>query len=202
MTRKRQPKGCTSHSFADLWMGNLFIGGWYPFAESGRNNSPLPRALPALTHYYTRARGKRRFFALDEKPDILKHLNTVDQTAWEQFEAHLKRIRPLERAEFYRRLMEERNVRSVCALARQVGKDEAGIRQYLNLLKLPAPIQDYLKEHPDPATVRYFSEKRLKELLKLNPRAAWRRFQEMVAQARREAGIWSQAPEEASLESL
>jgi hypothetical protein len=88
--------------------------------------------------------------------------------------------------------MAQKGLKSICALARSLGKDEAGIRQYLNLLKLPAPIQDYLKDHRDPATLRYFSEKCLKGLLRLDPRAAWRRFQEMLAQAHQEAGIWSQ----------
>ena len=165
-----------------------------PFAEAGRNKSPGPvqRTLRAASQYFTRAAGKRRFFALDEKPELLKHLNTIDQRAWEQYEAHLKRIPPLDRAEFYRRLMEEKKLRSVCALARMVGKQEEGIRPYLNLLKLPAPIQQFLRENRDPATVRYLSEKRLRPLLKLpDARAAWRHFQEMVGQARREAGIWS-----------
>ncbi len=177
---------------------------WYASSEAGRNNSPskAKRRLPVLSRYYTRAQGKRRFFALDEKPALLKHLDTIDQQAWEQYEAHLKRIPPLERAESYRRLMEEMKVRSVCALARALGKDEAGLRQYMKLLKLPAPIQSYLKENRDPAMVRYFSENRLSELLKLgDPRAAWRRFQEMVAEARREAGIWTQPSGEVSMKS-
>lgn len=98
--------------------------------------------------------------------------------------------------------MAEMKLRSVCALARALGKDEAGIRQYLKLLKLPAPIQEYLKKHRDPATVRYFSENRLSELLKLeDPRAAWRKFQEMLAEVRREAGLWSRPNQEPTLES-
>jgi len=158
--------------------------------------------VPAFIHYFTRAQGKRRFFALDEKPDVLKHLDTVDHRAWEQYQAHLERITPLERAEFYRNLMDQRHFKSICALARAVGKDESGIRPYLNLLKLPGPIRQFLKEHRTPAYVRYFSEKRLRELLKFtDSRAAWRRFREMLRQARREAGVWIEPNEEASLET-
>ncbi len=160
----------------------------------------VQRTLAAYTPYYTRAQAKSRFFDLAEKPDLLKHLDTVDQRAWEQYEAHLKRIPPLERAESYRRLMDEMKVRSVCALARALGKDEAAIRQYMKLLRLPAPIRDYLKEHRDPATVRYFSENRLSDLLKQgDARAMWRKFQEMLVEARREAGIWSQTDGEPSV---
>jgi len=97
--------------------------------------------------------------------------------------------------------MAQKKINSICALARSVGKDESGIRQYVNLLTLPAPIQQFLKANRTPAYVRYFSEKRLRELLKLgDPRAAWRRFQQMVADARREAGIWSQFEQEVSRE--
>jgi len=160
------------------------------------------RTLAAYTPYYTRAEAKRRFFDLAEKPGLLKHLDTVDQEAREQYEAHLRRITPLERAEAYRSQLEALKLRSVCAFARTVGKSEAHIRQYLNLLKLPAPIREYLKEHRDPATVRYFSENRLSGLLKLgDPRTAWRKFQEMLADVRREAGLWSQPDPESSIGS-
>ncbi len=103
---------------------------------------------------------KHRLFDLSQKPYLLKHLNTVDQAAWQQYEAHLSRVSPLERAESYRALMEQMGLKSICALARAVGKDESGVRQYLNLLDLPAPIQQFLKENRTPAYVRYFSEKR------------------------------------------
>ncbi len=176
----------------------------YPSSQAGRNNSTprkAQRTLPASTRYYTRAKGKRRFFALDEKPDCLKHLDTIDQNAWKQYEVYLERVAPLERAECYRNLMAQKKIKSICGLARSIGKDESGIRQYLNLLKLPAPIQQFLKEHRTPTYVRYFSEKRLRELLKLgDARAAWRRFQQMVADARREAGIWSQFEQEMAKE--
>lgn len=85
--------------------------------------------------------------------------------------------------------MAEKRLKSMCALARTVGKDEAAIRKYMNLLKLPQPIQQFLREHRTLEYVRFFNEKRLRELLKLcDPRAAWHRFQAMVAEAHREAG--------------
>jgi len=128
---------------------------------------------------------------LEEKPDCLKHLDTIDRNVWKQYKTHLARVTPLERADFYRRLMTQKNLKSICALARTVGKDESGIRRYLNLLDLPAPVQQYLKENRTPAFVRYFSEKRLRKLLKLrDTRSAWRQFQAMLVKAEREAGIW------------
>ncbi|MBI2932543.1 MAG: hypothetical protein HYY16_12910 [Planctomycetes bacterium] len=164
----------------------------YPCAESGRNKS-AGRSLPLVTPYFTRATGKRRFFALDEKPDLLKHLDTIDQRAWKQYDAHLRRIPPLERAEFYRGLIEQKKLRSVCALARLLGQQEEGLRPYLNLLKLPEPILRFLKENRTPAFVRYLSVKRLQPLVKLDAREAWRRFQQMVMEAKGQPSLWNKA---------
>jgi len=147
--------------------------------------------LAVVSPYFTRAEGKRRFFALDEKPDLLKHLDTIDRRAWKQYETHLRRIPPLERAEFYRGLIEQKKLRSVCALARLLGQQEEGLRPYLNLLKLPEPIQRFLKENRTPTFMRFFSAKRLAPLVKLEAREGWRRFQRMVVQARRKPSLWN-----------
>lgn len=145
------------------------------------------RALPVLARYFTRTLKRYKRFVLGDKPDLLKHLGSIDERVWEQYENYAKRITPLERAEFYRRLMDEKRLKSMCALARAVGKTEAAIRKYMSLLKLPEPIQQFLRDHRTPDYVRYFTEERLRELLKLSdPRAAWRRFQGMIADAARQ----------------
>ena len=156
--------------------------------------TPRPRSLRALRRFFTRTRDRYRRFVLGEKPEALKDLNSIDERVWEQYENYAKRITPLERAEFYRRLMGEKKLKSMCALARAVGKDEAAIRKYMSLLKLPEPIQQFLREHRTPNYVRYFNEDRLRELLKLSDRrVAWRRFQEMVAEADRQGPHWARA---------
>jgi len=151
------------------------------------------RALPTFTRYFVRMQGRHRLYELDEKTELLKHLDAIHERIWKEYAIHLERITPLERAESHRAQMEQTNLKSICALARAVGKDESGIRQYLNLLKLPEPIQQHLKENRTPANVRYFSEKRLRPLLKLDARSAWRRFQAMLAEAQQDAGIWQDA---------
>ena len=63
--------------------------------------------------------------------------------------------------------------------------------RYIKLLDLPEPIKAFLREHPEPKYLRYFSERRLRELVSLgSARAAWRRFREMVREADCTAGIW------------
>ena len=176
-----------------MFLDSIFNGdGIPPDGRHEPSDGPRPRALPVLARYYTRIQKRYKRFVLGDKPDLLKHLDSIDESVWEQYENHLKRITPLERAEFYRRLMDEKKLKSMCALARAVGKDEAAIRKYMSLLKLPEPIQQFLREHRTPTYVRYFTEERLRELLKLaSPRAAWRRFQEMVAEADRQGRSWT-----------
>jgi len=64
------------------------------------------------------------------------------------------------------------------------------VTRHVMLLGLPAPIKRFLTEHRSPEILRFFSERKLHELVRLDPRSAWRRFQAMVEEARREAGIW------------
>jgi hypothetical protein len=52
-------------------------------------------------------------------------------------------------------------------------------------------VKAFLREHRQPQYLRYFTERRLQELVGLgDSRLAWRRFQAMVREADRDAGIW------------
>ena len=152
---------------------------------------PPVRTLRAIEDYFVRREHGRRQFMLGGCPDVLKHLDTIDQAAWRQYQTYLKTTTPLERAEFYARKMEIGRYRSIRALARALGDHVSGVARYLKLRELPELIQTWLREHRTPEHVRYFTEKRLRELLPLgDTRAAWRRFQAMIAESEREAGIW------------
>lgn len=155
---------------------------------------PLGRTLRAVEDYYTRREEGRKRFVLDEQPDVLRHLETVDQAAWRQYETYLNRTTALERAEFYAQQMANGRFRSIRALARALGRDFSCIARHLRLLDLPEPIRDYLRRHRTPENVRHFTERQLRELLKLgDSRAAWRRFQQMVAEAQQNGGIWTKS---------
>lgn len=155
--------------------------------------NPSGRTFRVATPCYRRVSGRKTQLILGDKPDPLKHLDRIDQTIWEQYQVHLKRTTPLERARFYARQMEARGLKSTAALERALGEPFHRVWRALRLLELPEPVQRYLEEHRTPDMVRYFAERKLLTLLKLrDPRAIWRRFQEMLAEARREAGVWSQ----------
>ncbi len=92
--------------------------------------------------------------------------------------------------------MKERQLRSYRALSILLGEPINRVGRHIKLLELPEPVKAFLREHREPEILRYFTERRLQELATLgDSRAAWRRFQEMVAQAKREAGIWRDATE-------
>jgi len=149
------------------------------------------RSLRAATGYYTRWIERSKAFVLGEKPGLLKHLGSVDKRVWKQYQTHLHRATPLERAEFYAREMKERRAKSHQALSLLLGELRNRVGRSMKLLALPDPIKDFLRQHREPEYLRYFSENRLQELVRLgDPRAAWHRFQEMVKEARQQAGIW------------
>ncbi len=149
------------------------------------------RSLRAVTPYYTRWTNRQKELVLSEKPEVLRHLGSLHKKVLKQYQTLQKRERtPLEEAEFYARQMESRGLKSIAALARLLKLPAKRVSRHLLLLGLPEPIKRFLAEHRTPEYVRYFSERKLRLLLRLDPRSAWRRFQAMAEEARREAGIW------------
>lgn len=141
--------------------------------------------------YYTVSQHRDRKAQLGSKPDALHHLGEIDQKVWKQYQTYLDRQTPLERAEFYARQMQERRLASTSAGATALGEERHVVRRYLRLLELPEPIRKYIAEHRTPELTRYFSEARLRELLRVaDVNARSRRFREMIREAEREPGIW------------
>ncbi len=160
-------------------------------ALSAKQFAPRPRSLRAISAYYTRCTDRHKEIVLGEKPGILKHVDTLQKRVWKQYQNHLKRTTPLERAEFYLREMKNRHMRSYRALSLLLGEPHNRVWLHIQLLDLPEPVKAFLREHREPEYLRYFTERRLRELRGLHgSRAIWMRFREMVAECKREAGIW------------
>lgn len=160
-------------------------------ALSAKQFPPRPRPLRALSPYYTRISQRHKEFVLGEKPRVLKHAGSLKKGIWRQYQVYLKRRPPIERAEFYVRELKERRVGSFRALSVLLGEPVERITRLVRLLKLPEPVKAILRKHREPEFLRYFTETRLGDLLKLrDARTVWRRFQEMIREAERETGIW------------
>jgi len=73
---------------------------------------------------------------------------------------------PWERAEHYRRLMEEKGCRSIRALARATGEDHSRLARVFKILDLPEAVLAALREHAGDVRVRaHFTEKRLRQFV-------------------------------------
>lgn len=148
--------------------------------QSGKRPSPPSRTLPARTEYYSRHERRHRVLELSSKPKELPE-GPVDQRAWQQYQSYLSRVRPVARAEFYKRLMERQGLKTTRAVARVTGEDHSRVARVLKILGLPEPVLDYLRTHDSPTVVTYFTEKRLRDLVAIqDPRRIWRQFQEML----------------------
>ncbi len=161
--------------------------------------STLPSAntLRVWTPCFRRIINRRQVLVLDQKPEILRNLTRLDRNTWRQYENHLARAHPLDRAEAFARQMEARRLKSGHALERLLGLPCNSVRRALRLLDLPEPIRTYLKQERSPANQRFFTERRLLELVRIgDAKGLGRRFQEMLEEARHEAGLWSASPEE------
>lgn len=160
-------------------------------ALSAKQFTPRPRPLRAVSPYYTRISERHKEFVLGEKPHVLKNAKSLKKGVWKQYETYLKRVPPVEQAEFYVREMKERRLGSLRALSLLLGEPVERVTRLVRLLKLPEPVKALLRKRREPEILRYFTETRLGELLKLrDSRALWRGFQEMLREAERDPGIW------------
>ncbi len=149
------------------------------------------KLLRVFTPCYLRVDGRRQHLVLEEKPDLLMHHDHVDSKAWKGYQAHLARVNPIERAEFYARQLEARRLKSNHALERVLKLPVNSVSRALRLLGLPDPVRGQVKEHSTPENLAYFTEQRLLDLLRVgDPRRIWKRFQEMLGEAERVAPGW------------
>jgi len=74
--------------------------------------------------------------------------------------------------------------RTRAEVALMFGVSRARVTQYLSILKLPSPITTYIAESTDPDVIRYFTERRLRQLVSFGDDGqAIQRFREMLQEA-------------------
>jgi hypothetical protein len=146
----------------------------------GPASDPVYRTLSLHSAFYTRYEHRQAVLELGDRPQSLDG-GTVDRRAWKAYQAYLSRVCPIERAEFYRRLMEQDGCKSVRAVAKTTGEDWSRVARALKVLDLPGPVLGYLKGHRSPRLSSYFSERRLRQLLAIkDPKKIWSRFQGLL----------------------
>jgi hypothetical protein len=96
---------------------------------------------------------RQRRLVLSPKPEDLPD-GPVDQHTWKRYQSYLRRVRPVDRSEFYKRLMERQGLKTTRVVARVTGEDHSRIARVLKILELPEPVLEYLRTHDSPGRRR------------------------------------------------
>ncbi len=135
--------------------------------------------------YFTVYQRRRRTIVTGQAPAGLPANRLPQERAWRVCQNRMDEEPPWERAERYRRLMEEKGYPSIRALDRAIWEDHSRLARVLKVLDLPDGVLAALREHAGDVRVRaHFTEKRLRRMAtrKLNERTILREIRR-VAQA-------------------
>ena len=146
----------------------------------------------ASTYFYKTTCDRQPVFIIGTKPPQLARLANVTRRHGQNYDNFLRRTNPILEARRYAECLTRESVTTKAQVAEIFGVSRPRVTQYMNLLKLPQVIQDFLLAHGDDPVVRnYFRERRLRPLTYLkDPDDIVCRFEEMVGNARRTPGVW------------
>jgi len=142
-----------------------------------------PPFMLMIDSYFTVYQGRKRTIVTGEAPAGLAGDRPPQERTWRACRNRMTGEPPWERAERYRRLMEEKGYRSIRALARATGEDHSRLARVLKVLDLPEAVLAALREHAGDVRVRaHFTEKRLRRMAakKMGERAILREIQRVV----------------------
>ena len=106
---------------------------------------------------------------MGSKPRQLARFASVSERQQQAHANFLGRVNPIIEARRYAELLSRESVSTKAQVAEIFGVSRPRVTQYLNLLKLPKVVRDYLLEHDDePVIISYFTERRLRPLTYLS----------------------------------
>jgi len=146
-------------------------------------NNNQSRVFKFSKPFYSIFNNRRQQIIFGERPADLEDIQSIDKRIWEKHQTYLKRIEnfPLKKAAYYRNLQESAGVKSVRGLSEITGEDWSYTARVLKTLKLPEPIQFFLRQNQQDASVRYFHLSRLLELVRIEDQnAQMARFRDML----------------------
>ena len=163
---------------------------WLPGFDTSRTCTR--QVAWASTPYYKANRNRQPVFVPEERPPQLAHLAAVTQRQMQNYRNFLRRLNPIEEGQRYAECLATEGSGTKARVAEMLRVSRARVTQYMNLLDLPLAIQKFLLEHDDDPVIRkYFTERRLRPLMRVkNAEEILERFEEMMGQARRAAGVW------------
>ncbi|MDP3723235.1 MAG: hypothetical protein Q8R91_07055 [Candidatus Omnitrophota bacterium] len=125
-----------------------------------------PPYILMIDNYFAIYRRRRRALISGEAPPGLSGDRPLHARAWRAYQHRMSAEPPWERAERYRRMMQEQSSRSIRAIARATGADHSRVARVLKVLELPERVLAALRAHADHARVRsHFTEKHLRQIV-------------------------------------
>jgi hypothetical protein len=136
---------------------------WNPDLEEAGDRPP---AMIPIDNYFAVYRNRRRALVSGDAPQGAGGGRPMHARQWRAYQNLMDQEPAWERADRYRRAMQENGYHSIRALARATGEDHSRLARVLKVLKLPEGVLAALREHSGNAQVRaYFTEKRLRQMV-------------------------------------
>ena len=133
-----------------------------PGLDSRRTTSTL--FLAAVSPFYGTYSSKSHAYRLGEKPPKFAKSGRLTKRQLLQLDHSDGHCSAILEAFRYRACLDAEPSRTRAEVAVMFGVSRARVTQYLNLLKLPSAIVNYLADSTDRATLHYFTERRLRPM--------------------------------------
>jgi len=128
-----------------------------------------PPWILMIDNYFTVYKQRRRTLISGSAPIGLSGNQPPQARIWQVYQNRMSEEPAWERAERYRRMMQEQSSQSIRALARATGGDHSRMAKILHVLELPERVLAALRAHTNDARIRaHFTEKRLWQIVRQN----------------------------------
>lgn len=143
-----------------------------------------PPFILMIDNYFAIYKKRRRALISGVAPPGLGGSQPPQARAWRVYQNRMNEEPAWERAEHYRRMIQEQGSQSIRALARATGADHSRLARILKVIELPERVLTTLRDHTDHPRLRaHFTEKLLRQLVRQDrPEAAILREIEQVIQ--------------------
>lgn len=126
-----------------------------------------PPCILMIDNYFAIYKRRRRTLISGAAPPGLAGNRPPQARAWRAYQNRMNEEPAWERAERYRRMMQEQGSRSVRGLARATGEDHSRLARVLKVLELPERVLAALRAHANHPRLRaHFTEKRLRQMVR------------------------------------
>jgi len=181
------------------WLPDRYVSRFSKFLRPKEDS----RRIAVEDPYHLLWKDHRLNMAWGRRPALIAGGRPYNKRQLAAYQNHLRRVSPLEWARRYQAKLESEPGMTKVDVARQFGVSRVRVVQYLKLLRLDPRVIETIDAHfSDPVVAATCTERRLRNLLATTaPAQQWRRFQEILQEARSNPGVWSQPNGDPSMNS-